>query len=163
MTADGTRKPRPLPSWEAWVTCFDAVQLNGDEMDLLRRGGTADAYARRVLALGPSLVSCTLGSAGARCWSTLQLGFGEGHRGRRDDGSVVSHEIPAHPVAEPDPTGCGDVWAGVMCCGLLSGDEVPVAAGRASRLAAAAARQSGVTGLVARLKQEATAAGKEDL
>lgn len=151
VATDGRREPRPLPDWERWMTCFDAVQLNADEMDLLRGDTPLDTQARRVLGLGPNVLTCTTGADGALCWSTVANGFGA----PRDDGSVVRHEIAAHPVTEPDPTGCGDVWAGAMCCRLLAGDSVPEAAREASRLAASAARRSGVSGLAQQLRNEA--------
>lgn len=145
---DGVREPRRLPSWPRWMTCFDTVQLNADEMDLLRGETPVEAMARRVLAAGPSLLACTQGVDGAVCWS------------RRDDGSVVKHEIPSYPVDEPDPTGCGDVWAGVMCCRLLAGDGEPDAARKASRVSAAAAERSGVSGLIRHLREVTAAVGE---
>lgn len=167
MSDDGTRSPRPLPSWDRWMTCFDAIQLNAAEMDLLRLDQPVDRMALHMMEWGPGLVTCTLGAAGAVCWST-DVDGGEmarrrdappGHpptislsSSRRHDGSVIRHEIPAYPVDEPDPTGCGDVFAGVMCCRRLGGDDVPRAGRLASRMAAAAAERTGVEGLAGHLR-----------
>lgn len=144
MDAGGRRVPRPLPEWERWVSCFDSVQFNEDEMALLGRSTDPTEKADRILRLGAGLVACTLGAAGATCWT-------------RDDGRTLAYEIPTSPVAHADPTGCGDVWAGVMCARLLAGDSVPHAGAMANRLAALAAGQSGVDGLARHLKSEARA------
>lgn len=154
---DGIRVPRGLPEWREWMTCFDAIQLNEDEMDLLRGEEEATAMARRVVSLGPNLIACTRGAAGAVCWTVDHAppALSVPRRTREDDGSVVRHEIPAYPVVHADPTGCGDVWAGVMCSRLLAGDAVADAAEAANRLAAVAAGQSGVSGLAHRLSDEA--------
>lgn len=135
---DGTRVPRRLPRWREWLACFDAVQMNADELDLLRGSADVEAAVTEILELGPRMVARTRGADGVTCWWSP---------GR--DGSVRRREIPAVQVADPDPTGCGDVWGAVMCCRLLAGEPVPVAAGVATRLAGAAAGRSGVDGLSA--------------
>lgn len=153
---NGTRVPRRLPRWRDWIACFDAVQLNADELDLLRGSVDVEAAVIDALALGPAILTCTRGADGVVCWWSPDAGsrFSEGASGRgaRDE-SVVRREIPAVQVADPDPTGCGDVWGAVMCCRLLAGEPVPVAAKVATRLAGAAAGWSGVEGLSARLQE----------
>lgn len=170
MGPEGRRVPRALPNRARWMSCFDAVQMNGDEMNLLRGGTPMEAMARRLMREGPGLVACTMGSDGAICWSREASDARWNVRGSnarpehksgrsspiRDDGSLVRHEIPAYPVARPDPTGCGDVWAGAMCCRLLAGDGVPESARRASRLSAAAAELRGVGGLLDHLREAAS-------
>ena len=167
MSDDGTRSPRPLPSWSRWMTCFDAVQLNAAEMDLLRLDHPVDRMALRMMECGPGLVTCTLGAAGAVCWSMdvggerggAPRGGGPGDRektfpssARRHGRRVIGRALPGYPGDEPDPTGCGDVFAGVMCCRRLGGDDVPRAGRLASRLAAAAAERTGVEGLAGQLR-----------
>lgn len=153
---DGTRVPRRLPGWRDWVACFDAVQMNADELDLLRGATDVDATVTEALRLGPALFVCTRGGDGAVCWWSpdAESRFAGGGRARRPgDGSVARREIPAVQVADPDPTGCGDVWGAAMVCRLLAGEPVTVAARAATRLAGAAAGWSGVEGLPTRLAE----------
>lgn len=147
---DGTRVPRPLPDWRSWVTCFDAVQMNQDEMDLLRGSAAVESTVRFALVAGPSLLVCTRGADGAVCWAGPDVrafapDFAATWVG---DGSVVRYEISAEPVDDADPTGCGDVFGGAMYPRLLAGDGVEKAARWAAGMAAAAARGRGVEGLV---------------
>lgn len=160
---DGAREPRALPEWRRWVASFDAVQMNETELDLMRGSLDADRAARTALRLGPSVVACTRGSRGVLCWSSagaaerfragLSSVSGGGRREESRDASVTKREIPADVVGDADPTGCGDVWGGVMCCRLLAGEDVPAAAEAATRLAGVAAGSRGVTGLAERLAE----------
>lgn len=159
---DGTRRPRSLPQWRRWVACFDAVQLNEAEMDRMRGELDADEAARAVLDRGVDLVACTRGSQGAVCWAHT----GAWRAGGRDgpgagvvpgagmprDGGVERREIPAEVVEDADPTGCGDVWGGVLWSRLLAGESLPTALETACRLAGAAASSRGATGLAGRLQ-----------
>lgn len=155
---DGKRVPRPLPDWRSWMTCFDAVQMNQDEMDLLRGSAAVEPTVRSALVAGPSLLVCTRGADGALCWAGpgVRSFAPEGWAGLAPglartpvgDGRVVRYEIPAEPVDDADPTGCGDVFGGAMYPRLLAGDGVEKAARWAAGLAGAAARRRGVEGLV---------------
>lgn len=168
---DGTRVPRPLPQWPEWVGCFDAVQMNEAEFDLLRGAIDMERAVRGVVEAGPSLVARTIGERGAECWSTAdaldRLGsVGAGRAGRVSHGRlgpapgsrewverdvrVEKLEIPAEAVVDRDPTGCGDVWGATMFCNLLAGASVERAGVAANRLAAVAGAFSGVEGLVER-------------
>lgn len=129
---DGARERRTLPEWERWAACFDAVQLNEEELRTLGPGAAdVPELARRLAsaggAHGPALVLVTRGAAGA--WFV--------ERGR-------SGSVPV-PVGEVrgDPTGCGDVWGATMLCGLLAGLNVEESIRRAH---AAAARKMGTRG-----------------
>lgn len=155
---DGTRVPRALPDWRSWMTCFDAVQMNEDEMDLLRGSVEVEATVRFALVVGLSLVVCTRGADGAVCWASSDVGaFAPDVRADPAPGvattsvgdeTVVRYEIPAEPVDDADPTGCGDVFGGALCPRLLAGDGVERAARWAAGLAAIAARCRGAEGLV---------------
>lgn len=156
--SDGTRVPRPLADWRMWMTCFDAVQMNEDEMDLLRASAPVEPTVRFALTVGPSVVVCTRGADGALCWAGPDVrAFAPDMRtGSGDDGAStpvgdakpVRYEIPAEPVDDADPTGCGDVFGGAMCARLLAGDGVEAAARWAAGLAGIAAGRVGVEGLV---------------
>lgn len=138
IAEDGTRVPRPLGDWRAWVGCFDSVQVNEAELDLLCGAMEVGGVGRAILDAGPWLLATTLGERGAVCWWA-------------GDEGVEKSEIPAEPIAEGDPTGCGDVWGAAMFCNLLAGVSVERAAATANRLAGIALGQSGVAGLVERL------------
>ena len=155
MEDDGTRVPRPLPDWQSWVACFDVVQMNGDELDLMRGALGREAVAEVVLTLGPAALVCTLGSRGALSWTTGEAPrrfAGDAAAPDPGDGSVRRHELSVETVSDADPTGCGDVFGGAVCAGLLAGMRLEEAMTRAGRLAAAAAERSGVDGLAEDLR-----------
>ena len=155
MEDDGTRVPRSLLDWQAWVACFDAVQMNEDELELMRGSLDAEAVADVTLTLGPAALICTRGSRGALSWTTgdAPRRFADADAAPPGDGSVRRYEISAEPVTDADPTGCGDVFGGALCCGLLGGSPLDEAMREAGRLAAAAAARSGVDGLAEDLRQ----------
>lgn len=143
-----TRQHRPLADWERWVACFDAVQLNEDELRTLV-GGEVPSWtdgAARVLRHGPGLVAVTLGPEGAAVAERIGLAadpmvWGLG-RGTAEDGLSAA----IHPTAGPaqgDPTGCGDVWGTTFFTRLLAGDGI---AGAVERAHAAARRKLGHRG-----------------
>ncbi|MDP2498536.1 MAG: PfkB family carbohydrate kinase [Candidatus Palauibacterales bacterium] len=138
----GVRRSRRLDEGAEWVSCFDFVQVNEDELGLLAGPGT-DPWetARQLVADGRTrAVLVTLGDRGARWAATPELA----EAGGGGSGGVVDGEEPvSESVDDPDPTGCGDVW-GITCFGsLLSGDPVHGAVRRANRLAARNARRRG--------------------
>ena len=136
--ADGTRKPRPLADWSAWFSCFNAVQMNESEFELLTCSPGGPARLEDVLDAGPSLAVVTLGSRGAR------LAF-------RADGRTLVREVTLLAPRSGDPTGCGDIWGAVMFGRLLAGEGEVRAAEAANRLASASLDHHGVEGLVERL------------
>lgn len=132
----GARERRRLPDVERWAACFDAVQLNEEELRTLDPAEPGVLELARRLADGPSgpgLVLVTQGAAGA---SFLAREGG----GRPARSGYVP--LPENGV-EGDPTGCGDVWGATAVCGLLAGLDVEEAVRRAHR---AAARKMGVRG-----------------
>jgi len=136
--ADGSRTPRPLADWGAWFSCFDAVQMNRDEFELLQASPNGPVRLEDVLDAGPSFAAVTLGSRGAR------VAF-------REDGRTLVREVTLLAPRSGDPTGCGDVWGAVMCGRLLAGEDEVQAAESANRIAAASLDHHGVEGLVDRL------------
>lgn len=134
------RAPQPLDRWEEWLTCFDAVQLNETEIELLSAGREWDELVARLLEAGVKLVLVTLGGEGVRY--------------------AVAADLPADPLEWPsidpagrdwetdlvpapigdlpgDPTGCGDVWGAALLTGLLARLPLREAIVRAQRLAGA--------------------------
>jgi sugar/nucleoside kinase (ribokinase family) len=138
----GARALRELPEWERWVACFDAVQLNEDEVGMLAGGG--EGWVERVapvLRHGPGLAAVTLGPQGAAV--ATREGFPADPlawpAGRERGGASASISGEVYPVEESppgDPTGAGDVWGVTFFSGLLGGLGVAGAARRAHRAAA---------------------------
>lgn len=124
------REQRMLPRWREWIACFDAIQLNRDELTLLAEGREPEPFLAHLLECGPTLVAATLGSEGvaiaARGGRLLELGEGE---------RLSLREPVPHGPLIGDPTGCGDVWGASFFAGLLAGEPVDTAAQRAQTLA----------------------------
>jgi len=150
----GKRIPRELPAWSEWLCCFDAVQMNEDEFELLGADG-GDPWRLAAEVVGPELklISVTLGSGGAAY--VVVSGFDPdpwswpGRRKRMaEPGAVRSGRVPRprEPV-EGDPTGCGDVWGATFFGRLLAGDPLEAAMGEANRLAALNVAHLGARGL----------------
>lgn len=126
MEEDGTRVPRRLEAWREWFGCFDIVQMNRNEFDLLGDPPRAlREFSRGRVEGRTRTLLVTLGESGA---VYLRLGVG-GAPLRRDR---VRQD---HPVPGGDPTGCGDVWGATFFSRTLGGDEVPAAVHAANRMA----------------------------
>lgn len=157
----GLRVPRTLESWAAWLRCFDAVQMNQDELELF--GGADDPWRRAEGALGPDLglITVTLGERGAAyaavpdlvadpmSWAARER-VSEPERARH--GTVTLADEPS----VGDPTGCGDVWGAVTFGRLLGGHVLEDAMREANRLAAAKVGHSGARGLHGHLSESRT-------
>ena len=158
MGNDGTRTIRPLPDAPGWFGCFDAVQMNEEEMAQL----AADPMlvAADVLGAGPRYLIVTLGRRGAVYFEagrrdggkTGRWGEGRGERGA--GGPIRTALVAGSPVDEADPTGCGDVFGAVCCARLLAGDPIEAAVRAANTLAARNAAFRGASGLGAHLRGE---------
>ena len=123
--ADGRRVLQKPADWEEWVAGADWVQMNATEAALLGDEGPVEAFARRVLDLGPRGVLITLGAQGC-------LGmWHEGGAARTLRLDAASHPEPAYP------TGCGDVFGASFAFATLSGAG-PEAALRFANAAAGA-------------------------
>lgn len=155
MQRDGMRMLRPLPDAPSWFGCFDAIQVNEDEMRQLSpdpMGMSAD-----VLGAGVSLLLVTLGPRGTAY--VAAPGFGRwGAAGEPRAGPSVRSELVAAPDVDAlDPTGCGDVFGAACCARLLAGTPVPDAIREANAFAARNAAYRGATGLARRLRGELVA------
>lgn len=131
------RRHRPLPDWQVWLRCFDAVQLNETELGLLAGSEDPEAFALTIPDFGPGLVVITLGERGVRF--------------------VIREGLPADPLTwpphpEPGPvrtgviappagnvagdyTGCGDVFGAALVASLLGGLPIERALARAQLMA----------------------------
>lgn len=152
LNRHGNRIPRTLEAWAAWLRCFDAVQMNEDEFELLGAGG--DPWQLAAGALGPDLklITVTLGDRGAayvagagfaadplRWRSRTRVAVAE----RAHSGRIVPEEI----ARSGDPTGCGDVWGATLFSRLLGGDGLESAMREANRLAGRNVEHRGARGL----------------
>tara|TARA_B100001123_G_scaffold67071_1_gene74865 strand:- start:11 stop:1021 length:1011 start_codon:yes stop_codon:yes gene_type:complete len=131
LDADGVRNLRPLRDWRSWLTCFDIVQLNEDELTMLA-GGSNDPWvlAAKVIGSATRGILITRGDRGSTWVSTRDFaespleccGYGQfpGPLGPITMGRVPSEMR----VRDGDPTGCGDVWGGTCFSHLLAGADL---------------------------------------
>jgi sugar/nucleoside kinase (ribokinase family) len=156
---DGVRSLKPLADWRAWLRCFDAVQLNEDELTTLAEGWDDPwALAAEVVGPAPGAVFVTLADRGAawvatRAFWERPLDSVIGGALQTAGGPLVSGRVPAERhVEQPDPTGCGDVWGATCFAALLSGAPLEEAMRRANGAAARNAAYRGATGLSEHLR-----------
>ncbi len=155
MQRDGIRVLQPLPDAPAWFGCFDAVQVNEDEMRQLSPDPMALSAA--ALGAGVSLLLVTLGPRGTAYVSAPGFaGWGPGARpGVGTAGGPVQTALVPAPAADAlDPTGCGDVFGAACCARLLAGAAPAAAVGEANALAARNAAYRGAGSLVRHLRGE---------
>lgn len=154
----GVRAYRPLAAFREWLRCFDAVQVNEDELQCLADAwGDPWRFAAEVVGDEPRLLLVTLGPRGAayvaapgfhadpRSWRTPGLAAA---RPLGVPGAVRSERVPLESgVADGDPTGCGDVWGATCFSKLLAGSDLEPAMRAANAAAARNVVHRGATGL----------------
>ena len=151
----GARTPQPLPHWAEWIMCFDAVQMNEQEFELLGRAhGDPWKLAADVVGADLKLIAVTLGDRGAAY--VASAGFEPDpftwpatRGGLETPGPVRSAGVTGERVdhSEADPTGCGDVWGATCFARLLAGVELAEAVSEANRMAARNLEHRGAPGL----------------
>ncbi|CAN5748630.1 hypothetical protein BH23GEM9_BH23GEM9_11570 [soil metagenome] len=153
----GVRMPRPLDSWREWLRCFDAVQMNEDELGTLAHAwGDPWLFAAQAVGEEPRLLLVTLGERGAAYVAAPDLDHDpRGWQrapvltpGTALPGAVRTQHVP--PELRPrdgDPTGCGDVWGASFFCNLLARRGLDDAMRRANAAAARNVEHRGATGL----------------
>lgn len=164
---DGLRIPLPLQSVPDWLRCFDAVQMNEDELELW--AGPDDPWRQASDALGrrPKLIAVTGGERGSAyvsidplesdplCWneprteSAAEPAAGQ-KRVDTGRGRIGTVAVPTEPRTG-DPTGCGDVWGAATFARLLAGDSIVDAMAEGNRLGGLNVEHRGTTGLVEHL------------
>jgi sugar/nucleoside kinase (ribokinase family) len=144
VTPGGLRVPRPLPNLGAWLGCFDAVQMNEDELGILARPPME--LAAEALAAGVRLLVVTVGARGAVYFTARP--FALAPRAGPPAGPVETARVAA-PVAleSGDPTGCGDVFGATLVAQLLAGHALPDALGAANAAAGRNLAHRGATRL----------------
>jgi hypothetical protein len=153
VQADGVRVPRPLSHVREWCGCFDLLQANEDEIQMMAPDPMA--LAATALHAGASCLAVTLGSRGAVYFA--DAGFDRlsdlARRTLAGAGAIKTELVPAEHVAHPlDPTGCGDVWGATHFSRLLAGDNLGDAIRAAHRAAARNVEHRGATGLADHLR-----------
>jgi hypothetical protein len=157
---DGMRVLQPLPNPGAWFRCFDVVQVNEDEMEMMAPDPLALAAA--ATAAGVKVLNVTLGPRGAVYFAAP--GFDRLSDLNRNElspstGTIRTELIPAVPTRQlsgGDPTGCGDVWGATYFSRLLAGDDIRSAMRAANVAAARNVDHRGATGLSQYLRGELT-------
>jgi sugar/nucleoside kinase (ribokinase family) len=150
----GLRIPQELPSWGAWLRCFDAVQMNDEEFELLGRAvGDPWELAARIVGPELKLIAVTLGPNGAgyvagAAFKSDPLYWPDTRHRVATPGHARSGITPAEsPEVVGDPTGCGDVWGATFLSRLLGGDQLEPAMIQANRMAAKNVGHRGASGL----------------
>lgn len=145
VTPQGHRVPQPLQDLDTWFACFDAVQVNEDELGVM--GGAPMDIAARALAAGVRLFVVTLGARGAVYFTEQPFTFGR-REAVTGAGPIETARIAADEVVEDgDPTGCGDVFGATLVAGLLAGRPVADALCQANAAAGRNLRHRGATRL----------------
>lgn len=152
--AQGFRIPRELPAWGAWLRCFDAIQMNEREFELLGEAW-GDPWALAAHVVGPELklIAVTLGERGAAYVAGPEFQPdpmtwpGRRHTLGAAGSTASRHHSPSGLPVSGDPTGCGDVWGATFFSRLLAGDSLDAAMGRANGMAARNVLHRGAHGL----------------
>ena len=157
----GMRTLQPLPNPQAWLRCFDFVQVNEDEMRMMAPDPMA--LAAMAMAEGVSCLNVTMGRRGAvyfaapgvdRLSDVSRALFGG------TPGAIRTALVTAAGAREAfggDTTGCGDVWGATYFSRLLAGETI-VDAMRAAMIAGARnVEHRGATGLAQHLRGELSA------
>lgn len=155
MQRDGMRVLQPLPDAPSWFGCFDAIQVNEDEMHQLSPDPMGLSAA--ALGAGVSLLLVTLGARGTAY--VAAPGFAGWTPGQpATPGAPIRTALVAPPPVDAlDPTGCGDVFGAACCAKLIAGADVESAIRDANALAARNAAYRGAGGLVRHLRGELVA------
>jgi sugar/nucleoside kinase (ribokinase family) len=153
----GYRSFQPLADWRDWLSCFDIVQINEDELHWLAHSwGDPWRFAAEVVGDDLRLLLVTLGARGAAyvaspsfrpdpvAWRTRGL---VGPPPLEVRGTAVSGFVTTVEVADGDPTGCGDVWGATCFVGLLAGAGLDTAMRAANQAASRNVRHRGASGL----------------
>ena len=158
VTQGGLRTLQPLEHWREWLSCFDIVQVNEDELAMLA-GAWGDPWAFAAQTVGdmPRALLVTLGERGSAyvaspafrpdpvSWRAPAVGL---NRPLAVPGAVRSGKIEApRAVVGGDPTGSGDVWGATCFARLLAGDPLEDAMAAANEAGARNTAHRGTHGL----------------
>ena len=146
MASNGLRAPQPIPQPDLWLSCFDVVQINEDELALL--GPDPMEVAARALTAGVRLLIVTLGAQGAVYFTTPPFRFFmEEHRPAPGSPIQTARVAVEREFGEGDPTGCGDVFGGTLTAQLLREADLEPAIQQANAFARRNLSARGATNL----------------
>ena len=155
---DGMRTLQPLPNPAAWCRCFDFLQVNEDEMEMMAPDPLG--LAAVAMASGVNVLNVTMGKRGVVYFAAPGFDkLADLDRGRLapNMGTIRTELLPAAPsrnVFDGDPTGCGDVWGATYFSRLLAGESIADAMRVALVAAARNVDHRGATGLARHLRGE---------
>jgi hypothetical protein len=158
VQADGMRTLQPLPNPAVWCRCFDILQVNEDEMQMMAPDPMG--LAAVAISAGVSSLNVTMGKRGVVYFAAPGFDrLADLDRGRfqATTGAIRTELLPAAPsrdVVEGDPTGCGDVWGATYFSRLLAGEHIAEAMRVALVAAARNVDHRGATGLARHLRGE---------
>ncbi len=153
IASNGLRVHQTLPQTDLWMSCFDIVQINEDELALL--GPDPMGVAARALAVGVRTLVVTLGAEGAVHFSTPSFDLFKRTELPPTSGPIRTSRIPVERALEGgDPTGCGDVFGGTLVGQLLWGVDIEAAVRKANALARRNLTLRGATNLHYHLRGE---------
>ena len=123
----GYRYKRIPQNWKSWVACFDCVQMNQVEADLITdyENGINNhkELAEYLLSSGAEVVNITLGENGSF------LAYLE-------DEKIEQRHMPSRKdVVAVDPTGCGDAYLAAFGIEYVRGSHPVAAARNANKIA----------------------------
>ena len=157
MRSDGIRTLQPLADIGDWLSSFDVVQMNEEEMRML--GDEPMSLSAEMLKAGVGLLNVTMGPRGVAYVADMSFTDLESWRQRSAPGTrhsapgtVRTALIPPPHVDTLDTTGCGDVFGATCAARLFAGDAVETALAAANRAAARNATIRGATHLAAYLR-----------
>lgn len=163
----GVRIPQELAAWANWLRCFDVVQMNEQEFELLGRAwGDPWELAAQVVGSDVKLIAVTLGERGVAyiaggCFDPEPFTWPRLRKGMAASGTPRSARVEvAGGVRQGDPTGCGDVWGATFFARMLAGDSLEAALARANETAAKNVDHRGATGLHLHLQGRLSSVGQ---
>lgn len=143
VDSSGMRIPQPLRDAALWLSCFDVVQVNEDEITFL--GPDPIGVAAHALRIGVRLLVVTLGERGAVYFTVPPFEFMK--QEREPAGPIHNARIDAAAQTTGDPTGCGDVFGGTLVSRLLCNEPIEEAISYANQMAARNLSHNGATNL----------------
>jgi len=111
INSDGERHFRLIPDIAKWLSCFDVVQVNENELYTLSGNKTEREIARFVLEHGVKIVIVTKGELGAGVYT-----FSEGEL------SYIF--ISAEKVSVNNSVGCGDIFGAFFFYYYVDGENI---------------------------------------
>ena len=153
IASDGLRLPQAVGESDLWMSCFDVVQINEDELALL--GPDPMEVAARALSAGVRMLVVTLGAEGAVYFTSPPFTFSSRREAHRAASTIQTARIPVECMLEVgDPTGCGDVFGGTLVGQLVRGVNVETAIEKANAFARRNLTIRGATNLHYHLRGE---------